>query len=58
MVEKDVIGMFERNCNNEEVPFMECEDICCCDCENVNSCVYVCSDLDNYNRCERLDIPF
>ena len=40
-----------RACNNEEVPYMECEDMCCCDC--TVSCVYRCRDMDSNGECTR-----
>ena len=35
---------WERECNNEEVPFLSCIDLCCMDCNSVLSCMYVCSN--------------
>ena len=46
---------FERQCNNEEVPFMDCEDTCCEDCSSAYSCTYVCSDLGIYGKCNRYE---
>ena len=36
---------YERACNNEEVPTINCETFCCIDCEMQSSCVYVCTDI-------------
>lgn len=45
--------MFERECNQEKVPFVECETNCCCDCTNMYTCKYVCSDLAKNGTCKR-----
>ena len=33
---------YERKCNNEEVPYVTCEDKCCNDCDY--ACVYRCNE--------------
>lgn len=45
--------IFERECNQEKVPFVECEANCCCDCTNMYTCKYVCSDLAKNGTCKR-----
>lgn len=47
--------VFERGCNQDEVPFLECENTCCCDCTNMYNCKYVCHDLDKNGRCKKFD---
>ncbi len=34
---------WERNCNYEEVPSLDCVDLCCMDCDSIGACMYACS---------------
>lgn len=47
--------VFERGCNQDGVPFLECENTCCCDCTNMYNCRYVCHDLDKNGHCKKFD---